>query len=209
MDCQDGKIACANAKKAKIEISIDGNIENLLFDAPACVRKEEISEDASANNIKCWKFFGMTGDVITSMHYVCGKNAYFQPGTGLLHNGAWLVVDGKIQVGRHYYYWSGVNKDNGEIYRRFVEPATEVSGVGYSGNCDTCLEVGCQIIVTNEAGAIYKSKKGSKCDFKIACDDECPPGFIKCLKPSYPGYCCIDCSEIKSEIAALRGALKR
>lgn len=206
MNCQNGELACPNGRKAKIEISIDGQVENLLFDAPACVKKEEITEDLSANEIKCWRFRGMTDGTVNVVHYACGKNASFQPDSSLLHNGAWLIVDGKLQIGKHYYYWSGVNKNNGEVYSRTVEAVT--GDEADSILCKECLSVGCQITVTSQGGASYKSKKGNKCDFKVACDDECPPGFIKCLKLTYPGYCCLPCKSTANKINNLASKIR-
>lgn len=44
--------------------------------------------------------------------------------------------------------------------------------------------------------------------WEVDCDDDCPPGTIKCVCPEYPGYCCISCSEMKNGIAAATAAVR-
>lgn len=70
---------------------------------------------------------------------------------------------------------------------------------------------GCQFKIDDATGIIYnKLLENQACPtYNISCDDNCPPGHMKCCSSSYPGYCCIPCSEIKGGIqgatAYLRG----
>lgn len=43
--------------------------------------------------------------------------------------------------------------------------------------------------------------------FKVACEG-CPEGTIKCECDSYPGYCCVSCSELKTNIAGITATVK-
>lgn len=68
---------------------------------------------------------------------------------------------------------------------------------------------GNHLIIKNAQGIEIFKRKVQSCDYRIACGNECPPNHIKCKCNSYPGYCCIPCSEvvggIKSITAAVRG----
>lgn len=63
-------------------------------------------------------------------------------------------------------------------------------------------------VVDKNAKVIQITGNGTA-TWTVTCDDECPPGYMKCECNSYPGYCCISCSEIRSGInnatALLRG----
>lgn len=39
--------------------------------------------------------------------------------------------------------------------------------------------------------------------YTVTCDDDCPPGQCKCATTNYPGYCCLPCSQVASEIASI------
>ena len=41
------------------------------------------------------------------------------------------------------------------------------------------------------------------CEYKVACGNNCPNGYLKCESSSYPGYCCISCNQIKSKVNIL------
>jgi hypothetical protein len=44
--------------------------------------------------------------------------------------------------------------------------------------------------------------------FTVSCGDDCPEGFCKCEIPEYPGYCCLDCSQIAKNIRDITNDLK-
>jgi len=199
---------CEGAKKAKIKITIDDKVEHLEFDAPVDVKEEKTGEQASTNDIKCWRFWTTTNGAITFQHYACGENASYQSGKGLKNNGAWLTVDGVRQKGDGYYYWSGIDELN-QSHARFVTAVTTIDSQGkVTGSCETCLITGCQIIATSEGGAVYRSKKGTKCSFEVGCDDKCPPDHVRCETNAYPGFCCVPCKPTAEKINNLASKIK-
>lgn len=81
----------------------------------------------------CWRFWGATNGQISFQHYACGNSASYQSSGGP-NNAAWLVVDGVVQNGTNYQYWSS------GIYSRGLEQVPNVtSTVGnVSGSCNGC-----------------------------------------------------------------------
>jgi hypothetical protein len=206
MECQ-GQLACEGAKKCKIKVIIDDKVQNLILEAPAYVKEEKTGEPASST-IKCWRFWTTSDGTITFQHYACGTEAHYQPDSSLKNNGAWLIVDGVRQVGENYFYWSGLDEIN-QNNARFVSPVTTFDDKGkVSGNCDACVVAGCQIIATSKGGAVYKSKKGTKCSFEVACDEDCPPDHVRCETNAYPGYCCVPCKPTAEKINNLANKIK-
>lgn len=57
-----------------------------------------------------------------------------------------------------------------------------------------------QIIFTDTAHGV-----GS---FNVKCDDDCPPGYIKCEHPRYPGYCCLPCKSIAEKVNNLANKIR-
>ncbi len=66
----------------------------------------------------------------------------------------------------------------------------------------------CKLEVKDINGNLLFSASG-KCPivFKVACGN-CPPGEMECATDTYPGYCCIPCSEIRSGIASATAAVR-
>jgi hypothetical protein len=198
---------CEGAKKAKIKITIDDKVEKLIFDAPVDIKNQKTGEPISSD-IKCWRFWTTTDGTITFQHYACGTEAHYQPDASLRVNGAWLIVDGVRQRGDGYYYWSGVDEVN-QSHARFVSAVKTLDDKGkVSGNCDSCVVAGCQIIATSVGGAVYKSKKGTKCSFEVVCDEDCPPDHVRCETNAYPGYCCVPCKPTAEKINNLASKIK-
>lgn len=48
------------------------------------------------------------------------------------------------------------------------------------------------ITIKNGNNQIVFQSSNYACDYEVACDDECPPGYCKCECTNYPGYCCYD-----------------
>lgn len=70
--------------------------------------------------------------------------------------------------------------------------------------------VGCQIEIFDKNNQRLLAHAGlCPIKFKVACDDECPEGYFRCESSGYPGYKCISCSEIQSQLAAMRNQVKR
>ncbi|BAT56381.1 hypothetical protein NOS3756_53860 [Nostoc sp. NIES-3756] len=93
------------------------------------------------------------------------------------------------------------------------------SAVGYLGdtpklakillpNTNKPPEQICKLEVKDTSQNILFSASG-KCpiNYQVACGN-CPDGYIECKTDSYPGYCCIPCSELRNGIAAATSALR-
>lgn len=65
----------------------------------------------------------------------------------------------------------------------------------------------CSIEIKHKGIIIFQDQGDCPCIFQIQCG-KCPEGSIECSKPTYPGYCCLSCSEIKSEIKSMTLALR-
>ncbi|MEH2278914.1 MAG: hypothetical protein V7K40_30035 [Nostoc sp.] len=44
--------------------------------------------------------------------------------------------------------------------------------------------------------------------FQVACNARCPDGFCECPSLGYPGYCCLDCRAIASELRSITNSLR-
>lgn len=68
----------------------------------------------------------------------------------------------------------------------------------------------CQIKIISNNQEIFKREYPlDECpQLKIECVKGCPDGFIECACLKYPGYCCLSCSEIKAELAALSAKVR-
>jgi hypothetical protein len=65
---------CEGAKKAKIKITIDDQVEHLEIDAPVDVKNLHTGEPISSE-VKCWRFWTTSNGAITFQHYACGEVA--------------------------------------------------------------------------------------------------------------------------------------
>lgn len=65
----------------------------------------------------------------------------------------------------------------------------------------------CGISVRDTTGEIYNKQFGICPTYEVVCGDECPPGYLKCKTTSYPGYCCIPCSDVLRRINNLSAKL--
>lgn len=67
----------------------------------------------------------------------------------------------------------------------------------------------CTFSVTNENGIIYLSKEYAECPkYTVSCDEDCPQGLTKIETDIYPGFCCLDCKILASEVRNIRGLIK-
>jgi hypothetical protein len=66
----------------------------------------------------------------------------------------------------------------------------------------------CTLKVKNELGTVI-FEDDAKCPipFEVICSN-CPKGQKECSKSSYPGYCCIPCSQISGKIYNLAAKIK-
>jgi hypothetical protein len=191
---------CEGKKKVNIIYTFNKSKQIFTFDkTPVGVEKSLIK--VVDPNSYCWRFSGIGVNNDDSYeYYACGQNPSF------LFNGDGftLYLDG-LRLGSAGYQ-----------YRRGSQSVSQVSGTtkpnpGHNtdGNCDSCSIDKCTLIVKYQGTTVFEKSGDCPLDFQVACDDDCPPGYIKCNKTDYPGYCCISCSEIKSEITALRSAIRR
>ncbi|MCM0593453.1 MAG: hypothetical protein KA716_25955 [Gloeotrichia echinulata DEX184] len=72
-------------------------------------------------------------------------------------------------------------------------------------NCSGAIEQIDTLVVKDvRTGALLLTIGGrSPVKYNVVCGDGCPPGTCKCPSPNYPGYCCLPCSQIAGEIAAI------
>ena len=67
----------------------------------------------------------------------------------------------------------------------------------------------CKFTISSQSQILLNSFGASPVNFNVSCDDECPAGYLRCETSEYPGYSCIPCSEIQSQIAAMRNNIRR
>lgn len=46
--------------------------------------------------------------------------------------------------------------------------------------------------IKDSLGNVIYSNPDVSCNYTVACDEECPPGYCRCECKKYPGYCCYD-----------------
>lgn len=66
----------------------------------------------------------------------------------------------------------------------------------------------CILNISYKGKQIFSDVGECPISFNVGCNDDCPPGHIRCETSAYPGYCCIPCNEIKSEIAAITSIIR-
>lgn len=68
----------------------------------------------------------------------------------------------------------------------------------------------CKIEIFDSTDNLLFSDTG-KCPvkFTVACEDDCPPGTVRCECIEYPGYCCLPCEPTISEIKSIRNLVKK
>lgn len=65
----------------------------------------------------------------------------------------------------------------------------------------------CSIEVFYENQLVAKDEGICPITYNVQCGN-CPDSHMECKSDNYPGYCCIPCNEIKSEIAAIRSIVR-
>lgn len=66
----------------------------------------------------------------------------------------------------------------------------------------------CTIQVSIDGNVVYKDEGDCPVTFDIVCGEGCPPGTTKCFSTNYPGYCCLPCNEMASEIKAIASQVR-
>lgn len=68
-------------------------------------------------------------------------------------------------------------------------------------NCPPApLVKNCTIKIFHQGSLIFKDSGDCPCTYDVACNGKCKPGEIECVKPGYPGYCCIPCQLTANKI---------
>lgn len=200
-----GESYCSEDEKATISVFFEGK-ESAKFiskNSPVCVKEEKINLQSNKRIFYFWaeNYSNDGSSRITFEHYACGNNAYYQPNPELINNGAYLIVDDRLQVGEDYFYWQYQHDSGGT--RRFLEVVDSIPA-GASGDFSQCDLDGCEItIFDKDGGQLYKDKGKSPCKVEVACGDACPEGYLKCSSNKYPGYCCLPCQQTANKIRAL------
>lgn len=65
----------------------------------------------------------------------------------------------------------------------------------------------CSIQVLYNGQVIFQDQGNCPVTFDVTCGN-CADDEIKCEKPEYPGYCCVKCSEIVTEIQSIKSTLR-
>ena len=61
----------------------------------------------------------------------------------------------------------------------------------------------CTINVALDNGGKWNQSGECPAQYHTSCGEACPDGYIKCLKQSYPGYCCVACEPIENALDSL------
>lgn len=68
---------------------------------------------------------------------------------------------------------------------------------------------GCSFQIKDQQRILYSKIFDSCPRYEVSCSQECPDGYLKCLKAEYPGYCCIPCKQIVARINNLTNRINR
>ncbi|MBD2412212.1 hypothetical protein FACHB389_35910 [Nostoc calcicola FACHB-389] len=131
-----------------------------------------------------YRFYGVGDDKLFYEFTASGINPGYSVNSGFNGRGMTPTMNSAFIKPQSYYY---------------------VSGYGIQ---EIVKAVGCQIKITGSSNVFTDTVECPNGNYEVSCDDECPLGHIRCECDSYPGYCCIPCSEIRSEIAAATTALR-
>lgn len=190
------KINNAPIEVVVTEIARPGTFTGLQCPIPYVVRYRTIGNDGSAGAIT---EIGVTGAItsITTGHMPSGFSSPFESEWQIrlaCQGGGNSYQDG-IALIRVVYSVYGY----GELIS--IEPQPP-----YLDNCGDMPQPKkrCKISVKTTSGGILINEEGDcPVDYNVACNDDCPPNTVRCSSDAYPGYCCIPCNEIKSEIKAI------
>jgi len=88
-----------------------------------------------------------------------------------------------------------------------VDPATTT--INLNSKCPTAQreKPKTSIQVIYNGLVIFQDQAEGSVIFSVQCG-RCPDGYCECSSPVYPGYCCLDCNQVLSEIAAITALAK-
>jgi hypothetical protein len=188
---------CDDALKAQVYISppVGEQIIVLSEYPPTCY---EITEESI-----CWEYGGegLTGNCqpsgSTFTHFHRGEKPKFETKTS---------PQGTNFAGCNFSYVVLNGKSNFPSYEGGGAPGTTFVRRVEGENCSTQAEgPGFVVTVTDESGTIYENffPGQESPTVEVACDDNCPEGYLKCASNKHPGYCCLPCKETANKIRAL------
>jgi hypothetical protein len=90
---------------------------------------------------------------------------------------------------------------NGKELHRFVPMGWY--GVGVK----SIKKIKAELTITDETGVIHKEEFDETPKYSISCDDDCPEGYIKGHSDRPPGYCCLPCEEVRSQLNTIKAML--
>lgn len=101
--------------------------------------------------------------------------------------------------------WYSIPQSGVRIKKPLSLPTSTLAQKFYAfdDSCDlTITECGWNLEIKDSKRQVFnKFYPGDKPPkVEVACDEECPPGHIKCEHPRYPGYCCIPCKTTAEKI---------
>ncbi|MGB3208247.1 MAG: hypothetical protein WBB28_24955 [Crinalium sp.] len=71
-----------------------------------------------------------------------------------------------------------------------------------------CGRAGCKLVVNGRLLDVSGKDKPCPVKYEVACGEDCAEGYVKCPKPTYPGYCCLPCKSTANKVNKLGNKLK-
>jgi hypothetical protein len=111
---------------------------------------------------------------------------------------------------RIYYIPCGETKFSSSawfsINRGEIEPGKLVQ-VDTSVRCSTSNNQRCSIQILHNNMLLFSDQGNCPVTFTVSCGN-CPPGTEEHKTNTYPGYCCLDCQSIASEIRGIANTVR-
>lgn len=196
--------------KARATVSISSIKENVIsLHTPV----EIDIESTISNNFKCWKVIGLDYYNQRVVFYGCAVNAELRSGasygTHSASSGSPSDPYGVIPIFDNVP-WNGNYGVDGRYHTgATIQQVTTMDESGIlGGTCNDCLVASkYTLTIIDTTGKIYEKQFDKPPIYKVACDDECPLGHLRCPSNKYPGYCCIPCAAIADQINSIRARL--
>ena len=80
-----------------------------------------------------------------------------------------------------------------------------------SGQADNCGDPQpvCSLKVLSNGQQIFIDRGDCPVTYSVVCGEECPPDTLKCSKPGYPGYYCLPCPPLVSDLKVIANQIRR
>lgn len=78
----------------------------------------------------------------------------------------------------------------------------------YSAAIESVVNNNINFKIANSSGVLFEKTYPQCPSFEVSCDEDCPPGHIRCDSAGYPGYCCIPCAELAQRVNAMTRRLR-